>query len=160
MSIGPRSLVMGPLTFTRTRDAGRLLSIGSDSILTGSVFVDLAASVHIGDRVFIGHDVMLLTVDHTIGGSEQRCGHREIGPIDVGDGVWLGTRVTILPGVSIGAGSVVAAGSVVTKDVPPNSLVSGVPASVRRELDPAPSASSRHRHTAPLAQGVNGSRRR
>jgi acetyltransferase-like isoleucine patch superfamily enzyme len=56
-------------------------------------------------------------------------------PIKIGEGVWIGARATILPGVTIGAGSVVAAGSLVTKDMPANVLIAGVPAKVIRELE-------------------------
>jgi maltose O-acetyltransferase len=55
-------------------------------------------------------------------------------PITIGDGAWLGARSTILPGVTIGAGAVVAAGSVVIGDVAPDVVVAGVPAVVRRQL--------------------------
>jgi len=54
--------------------------------------------------------------------------------VSVEDGAWIAARVTVLPGVTIGRGSVVAAGAVVTRDVPPNCLVAGVPARVLREL--------------------------
>ena len=52
----------------------------------------------------------------------------------IGDGCWLGARAVVLPGVRIGAGSIVAAGALVTRDVPPNSLVAGVPAKLVRDL--------------------------
>jgi maltose O-acetyltransferase len=55
-------------------------------------------------------------------------------PVSIEDGAWIAARVTILPGVTIGRGTVVAAGAVVTRDVPPNTLAAGVPARVKREL--------------------------
>jgi acetyltransferase-like isoleucine patch superfamily enzyme len=62
-----------------------------------------------------------------------------VGPIRIEDGVWIGSRVTVLPGVTIGAGAVIAAGAVVNRDVPPDTLVGGVPARVLRHLDePSP----------------------
>ena len=76
----------------------------------------------------------LLTVDHEIGGGDKRCGKHDCRPIVIGDGAWLGARVTVLPGVTVGAGSVVAAGAVVTRDVPAHTLVAGVPARIMRAL--------------------------
>jgi maltose O-acetyltransferase len=64
----------------------------------------------------------------------MRSGARKYGAIEIGDGAWLASRVMVLPGVRIGAGAVVAAGSVVTRDVPDNTLVAGVPARVARSL--------------------------
>jgi tetrahydrodipicolinate N-succinyltransferase len=60
-------------------------------------------------------------------------------PISIGDGVWIGSRVTVLPGVSVGRGAVVAAGAVVTRDVAPDTLVAGIPAVVVKHLGPGPS---------------------
>jgi acetyltransferase-like isoleucine patch superfamily enzyme len=58
-----------------------------------------------------------------------------VAPIIIGDGVWIASRVTVLPGVFIGDGSVVAAGAVVSRDVAPNTMVAGVPARLVRELE-------------------------
>jgi maltose O-acetyltransferase len=132
--IGAGSLFLGALRVTGRGDRRTLFSLGEQSIITGPLHVDLEAEVRIGDRVYIGHDVALLTVDHKIGSSQQRCGKHDCRPIAVGDGVWLGARVIVLPGITVGAGSVVAAGSVVTRDVPPHTLVAGVPARVLRTL--------------------------
>ena len=57
-------------------------------------------------------------------------------PIVIGDKVWIGANATVLPGVTIGKGAIVAAGAVVTRDVPPNTIVAGVPARVVREIRP------------------------
>jgi acetyltransferase-like isoleucine patch superfamily enzyme len=100
--------------------------------------VDLAAPVRIGSGVRIGHDVTLLTVNHTIGSEELRSGTREFQGIDIGDGTWIASRVTVLPNVHIGSGCVVAAGAVVSRDVPANTLVAGVPARVIRSLSVDP----------------------
>jgi maltose O-acetyltransferase len=125
---------MGPLSVTGAGEVG-LLSIGRDTLITGPMHVDLGASVRIGDRVHVGHHVVLLTMSHEIGAPEERCGPLTAAPIAIGNGVWIGSRVTILPGVSIGDGSVVAAGAVVTRDVAPNTMVAGVPAVAIRSLD-------------------------
>jgi maltose O-acetyltransferase len=145
--IGSRSLVMGPLDITGPGRVAELFSIGDDTFVTGPLHVDLAADVRIGDRVRLGHQVALLTVDHEIGPSEQRCGQVLVAPVIIGDGAWLASHVTILPGVSVGNGSIVAAGAVVTNDVPPNTLVAGVPARVVRDLAEDAPPVSRHRFT-------------
>ncbi|HVR20860.1 MAG TPA: acyltransferase [Polyangiaceae bacterium] len=133
--LGPRSVVLGPLRITGKGDVRRLLSFGADVVVTGPLHVDIGGEVRIGDRVYIGHDAALITVDHRIGSSERRCAETKLESIVIGDGAWLAARVIVLPGVTIGAGAVVAAGAVVTRDVEPNVLVGGVPARVLRKLD-------------------------
>lgn len=135
VQIGARSLVMGPLHITGPGSSVELLSIGEDTFVTGPLSVDLGAAVHIGNWVRLGHDVMLLTRNHQIGPSYFRCGLTEMGPIDIGDGAWIASRVTVLPGVSIGKGAVVAAGAVVTRNVAPDTLVAGAPAQTVRRLE-------------------------
>ena len=132
--IGEQSLVMGPIRITGVGDPCRYLTIGCFTIITGPLHVDLGAPVQIGDGVRIGHDVTMLTINHVIGGVSLRSGESEFSPIVIGDGTWIASRVVILPGVTVGRGAVVAAGAVVTRDVPPNTLVAGVPARVVREL--------------------------
>jgi len=155
LKIGRGSLVMGPIRVTGAGDRGSVLSIGSDCIITGHLHVDAGATVRIGNRVYIGHDVTLLTVDHEIGPSEQRCAGHDAMPIVIGDGVWIGSRVMILPGVNVADGAVIAAGAVVTRDVPRDTLVAGVPAQVVRALDQmAPPSTRKRKHGAsPLAVG-------
>jgi maltose O-acetyltransferase len=135
--IGAHSLVMGVVEFTGPGNVRELFSIGEGTILSCPLRVDLGATVRIGDRVQLGHDVALLTISHEIGPSEDRCGSRVAAPITISDGAWIASRVTILPGVSIGQGAVVAAGAVVNRDVAPNTLVAGVPAKLVRHLETA-----------------------
>lgn len=87
---------------------------------------------HIGDNVMMGPDVVILTSNHNyirvdIPMNEQGYSFH---PVYIGDDVWIGTRVIILPGVKIGNGAIVAAGAVVTKDVPDFAIVGGCPARV------------------------------
>jgi maltose O-acetyltransferase len=137
LKIGERSRLLGTLQITGRASWKDQLVIGADTVFTGPIRVDIEAPVVIGDRVRIGPDVMLLTVDHRIGERAFRCGGSFARPIAIADGVWIGARALILPGVSIGAGAVVAAGAVVTHDVPADSLVAGVPARVIRTLSEA-----------------------
>jgi serine acetyltransferase len=134
VTIGDHSLLLGPIRITGDGDPCSLISIGSNTIITGPVQMDVGAEVRIGDWVRLGHDVTLLTIDHDIGGYWLRSGTTAYRPIVIGSHSWLASRVTVLPGVTIGESAVVAAGAVVTKDVPPNTMVAGVPARVVREL--------------------------
>ena len=84
----------------------------------------------------LGHDCLFLTVDHEVGPPWRRAGWSTHQPIVIGDGVWLASRVTVLPGVTIGNGAVVAAGALVASNVPPHTMVGGVPARLLRKLDP------------------------
>ena len=90
-----------------------------------------------GDQVSIGHDVLFMTGSHQLnaGPNQRRAGDWFGQPIQVGNHVWIGARTTILPGVSIGDGAVIAAGATVTKNVPENAIVAGVPARIIRYVD-------------------------
>jgi acetyltransferase-like isoleucine patch superfamily enzyme len=106
---------------------GRAVFIGYQCAFTGH------AAINIADEVMIAHKVNLVTAGHPVE-PEMRRDFITAEPITIETNVWIGAASTILPGVSIGAGAVVAAGSVVTHDVPPASLVAGVPAKVIRNL--------------------------
>lgn len=133
--IGRRSLVLGAIEFAGPGRIQDRFALGEDCQITAPLYADLCAPIQIGNRVFIGHHVTLITTNHEIGPPSQRCGLWDSAPIVIEDGVWIAAQVTILPGVRIGRGAVIAAGAVVTKDVPPNTLVGGVPAKVIRQLD-------------------------
>lgn len=116
---------------------GSTVFVGNNATLTlGTGFFDRKASIYcfedikIGNNVMIAEDVMIRdSNNHTI----LTDGYKKESPVKIGDNVWIGARVTILPGVTIGDGSVVAAGAVVTKSVPSNCLVGGVPAKILKE---------------------------
>jgi maltose O-acetyltransferase len=135
LQIGPGSLIQGDLILSGAGDWSSLFSVGADTYISGPLRINFGGSVRIGSGVNIGHDCMLLTVDHRIGDSSRRAGLSTFKSIEIEDGVWIASRVTVLPGVCIGRGSIVAAGAVVASDVPPNTLVGGTPAKVIRKLD-------------------------
>jgi maltose O-acetyltransferase len=112
----------------------RNLTIGENCWFNIHCFLDLGSAITIGKNVYFGHQVMVLTNSHEIGPSTGRASTINSRPVTIGSGAWLGARVTILPGVNIGAGAVVAAGSVVHEDVPANTLVAGTPARMVRSL--------------------------
>lgn len=119
---------------------GRGLTVGHRCFLGRSIYIDLSRQVTIEEDAVIGHHTVIVTADHEIGPATRRCGAVRAAPVVIGKGAWIGARATILPGVSVGAGAVVAAGSLVRSDVAPNTLVAGVPARLVRELEPASSA--------------------
>ena len=90
--------------------------------------------VDIADLVMIGPNVNIITAGHALAPSERRS-YIEAKPILIEKNVWIATGATILGGVTVGENSVVGAGAVVTKDVPPNSFVAGVPAKIIRSLE-------------------------
>ena len=98
--------------------------IGSGSVINPNVLLDgRGGKLVIGNHVDIAQETNIWTLEHD---TET---HRAIGASTViEDYVWIGSRVTILPGVTVGANSICAAGAVVTKDVPPNTIVAGIPA--------------------------------
>ncbi len=102
------------------------LSIGS-GYLNGFVQIVCAKDIKIGENVAIARDVIIRDTDaHKIEDGK----HEEKKEVVIGNHVWIGTRAIIMKGVHIGDGAIVAAGAIVTKDVPPNSIVAGVPAKV------------------------------
>jgi len=92
------------------------------------------AFIKIGKNCDLGPDISFVTGSHEMGEANRRAGKGTGGNIVVGDGCWIGARVTILGNVSIGSGSMIAAGSVVTKDLPANCMAAGVPAIVKKTL--------------------------
>jgi maltose O-acetyltransferase len=108
--------------------------IGRGAFINHRVTFDALGGIEIAENCRIAMDVLLVTSSHELGGAEQRAGATTAAPIRIGRGSWLGARVTVLPGVTIGSGCVIAAGSVVTKDCEPNGLYMGIPAHRVREL--------------------------
>jgi acetyltransferase-like isoleucine patch superfamily enzyme len=109
---------------------GKNLSLGKDVFINmGCRFQD-AGGITIGDGTLIGHGSTLTTLNHEV--DPDRRADMIPAPVVLGRKVWLGAAVTVVPGVTIGDGAIVGAGAVVTKDVPANAIVAGVPAKVIR----------------------------
>lgn len=116
-------------------DYGKNIHVGEEFIANYNVTILDIAPVHIGDYCMIGPNTLIATVGHPLSpmGRRRRLGQAK--PIHIGDDVWIGGNCTILPGITIGNNVVVAAGSVVTKDVPDNCVVAGSPAKVIKQLE-------------------------
>jgi acetyltransferase-like isoleucine patch superfamily enzyme len=133
--IGTRVSVHGRLTLTGEGGIAARLHVGERTIIGPHVVFGLDGDITIGRNVAIGPYVKLYTAAHSVGfGSRRMRPAVKAKPIVVEDGVWIAMDSLILPGVTLGRGSVISAGSVVTQDVPPNTLVSGNPAVVQVEL--------------------------
>lgn len=109
------------------------IKIGSGSFVNRGCFFDIA--IEIGNNCDVGYEVMFCSSTHKIGSKERRAGEGIGKPIKIGDGCWIGARSTILPGVTVGEGCIIAAGSVVNKDCEPNGIYAGVPARRVKDLD-------------------------
>jgi acetyltransferase-like isoleucine patch superfamily enzyme len=132
--IGSRTRIYGKLELEGVGDVAANLRVGERCMFTTPLYLNLSAPISIGDRVVIGHHVVIITDDHRMEDPTYRGGKRFSVPVTIEDGAWIAARVTVLPGVTIGRGSVVAASAIVTKDIPPNTLVAGVPARILKEL--------------------------
>ena len=110
---------------------------GKNLTLGRGVFINLGCrfqdtgGITIGDGTLIGHGSTLTTLNHHV--DPDRRADMIPAPIRIGRKVWLGASVTVVPGVTIGDGAIVGAGAVVTRDVPANAIVAGVPAKVIRQ---------------------------
>lgn len=116
-------------------DNGRNIHVGRHFLANYNVTILDIAPVYIGDYVMIGPNTLITTVNHPLTPMGRR---RHLGiakPVTIGNDVWIGGNVTILPGVTIGNNVVIAAGAVVTKDVPDNCIAGGVPAKVIKEIE-------------------------
>ena len=116
-------------------DNGKNIHIGNNFTGNFNLTILDVREVYIGDNVMIGPHTLITTVGHPLNPKGRRDHLAIAEPIHIGDDIWIGGNVTILPGVNIGNNVVIGAGAVVTKDIPDNSLAIGVPARVVREIE-------------------------
>ena len=143
-SLGEGSFIQGPIAF----HYGQHTRIGRNFFANFDLTVQDDARVFIGDNCYFGPNVTLVTPIHPLLAAERNRIDGPDGkphrlcyakPIYIGNSCWLGASVTVCPGVTIGENCVIGAGSVVTEDIPANSLAAGVPCRVIRTLSDADS---------------------
>lgn len=129
LTIGSDLLVLAPDRTVRLGGAGRI-AIGDRCLLNAGAMVTARELVTMGDDVALAYDVIVTdSDDHGIEGATTRTA-----PVSIGNGAWIGARAIILPGVTVGSRAVVAAGAIVTRDVPADTLAAGQPARIIRDL--------------------------
>lgn len=116
-----------------TTDFGKNIHLGKNVFINSGCRFQDQGGIYIGDNALIGHNVVLATLNHEE--NPKKRGNLIPAPIRIGNDVWIGSNATVLAGVSIGDGAIVAAGAVVTKDVAENTIVGGVPARYIRDVN-------------------------
>ncbi|MFD2831415.1 sugar O-acetyltransferase [Corticicoccus populi] len=116
-----------------TSDFGKNTSIGKNVFINSGCRFQDQGRISIGDGSLIGHNVVIATINHDFAPDNR--GTMYLKPVTLERNSWIGSNATILPGVTIGENSVVAAGAVVTKDVPENTIVGGNPAKILSSLE-------------------------
>lgn len=114
-------------------DFGKNIHIGNYVFINAGCSFQDQGGITIGDGCLIGHHTVIATLNH----EEQPARRNDLhpAPVVIGNRVWIGANATILPGVRIGDGAIIAAGAVVTKDVPKNTVVAGIPAKVLKTIE-------------------------
>jgi maltose O-acetyltransferase len=117
-------------------DTGWEIELGDDSSLGVNCMVPY--DLKVGKDVMMGPEVIIIGQNHKFARTDipmRLQGYVEYGPVRIGDDVWIGARAIILPGINIGKGAIIAAGAVVTKDVPPYAICAGSPARIIKFRD-------------------------
>lgn len=113
-------------------DCGKNLHFGKRVFVNSGCKFQDQGGIYIGDDVLVGHNCVIATLNHVE--DPDRRGDMTAKPVIIRDKVWIGANVTILQGVTVGEGAILAAGAVVTKDVPPRTVVGGVPAKILKTI--------------------------
>lgn len=113
-------------------DCGKNISIGKNVFINSCCCFQDQGKITINDGALIGHKVVLATLNHDF--IPEKRANIIPKPITIGKNVWIGANATILGGVNIGDNSIIAAGAVVTKDIPANSVAGGIPAKVIKSI--------------------------
>ena len=114
-------------------DCGKNIKVGKNVFINACCKFQDQGGITIGDNVLIGHNVTLATLNHDFNPQTRQYIYPK--PINIGNNVWIGSDSTILPGITIGDGAIVGAGSVVTKNVEPNTVVAGNPAKIIKKIE-------------------------
>ncbi len=117
-------------------DCGKNITVGKNVFINSGCRFQDQGGITIGDGALIGHNAVLCTLNHDFAPETRATIHPA--PIVIGQRVWLGANVTVVPGVTIGDNAIIAAGAVVTKNVPANAVVGGVPAKLLRMIAATP----------------------
>lgn len=113
-------------------DYGKNIKLGKNVFINSGCCFQDQGGIEIGDGCLIGHQAVIATLNHDL--SPATRANMTPSKVTLGKNVWVGSHATILPGVTVGDGSIIAAGAVVNKDVPPACVVAGVPAKVVKRL--------------------------
>jgi acetyltransferase-like isoleucine patch superfamily enzyme len=139
--VGRRAIIHSPLVLVNPPASLDVLDIGDDCHLGKDVLIDLAAGVSLGDRVTVSMGARLIShIDVGMSALAQAGFERRTGRVRLEPDVYVGANAVILHGVTVGRCSVIGAGAVVTRDVPPFSVAVGVPAKVVRQVEMPPGA--------------------
>lgn len=114
-------------------DCGKNIKLGKGVFINAGCQFQDQGGITIDDGALIGMKTVIATLNHSLNPNER--GNLIPSPVHIGRNVWVGANCTIIPGVTIGDGAVVAASAVVNKDVPPNTIVGGVPAKIIKRID-------------------------
>ncbi len=131
VNVGYNTKIVGPIYLGNKIN----VKIGENCWVGKNVQLDGDGEVIIGNNVDIAPNVVINTGGHKISSINRRAGEGVVNRIFIEDGVWIGTRSTIINNIKVGYGSVIAAGSVVIKDINENVLVAGNPAVIKRKLE-------------------------
>ena len=114
-------------------DFGKNIRLGRGVFINSCCCFQDQGGITVGDGTLIGHRVTVATINHGLRPDERHI--HNLAPVTIGRNVWIGAGAILLPGVTVGDSAVIAAGAVVSRDVPPSSIVGGVPATVIRMIE-------------------------